>query len=83
MAGRRRGTGRPLRAWLRVDRRRRQLAARLGRACGPVERVTAAAEYARAVLVRLPPAAADQVADQLVEVLTEVVDAAVTARRRR
>lgn len=76
MAGHRRGTGRPTRAQTRADRRRLLLASRLGRARSPAEQLAAAADYARAVLTDLPPAAADLLARELVAALTTAADRA-------
>lgn len=78
MAGHRRGTGRPTRAERRAASRRRLLTDRLARAQSPVERMTAAADYARSVLADLPAAQAQVLADELVAVL---IQAAETSKR--
>lgn len=77
MAGHRRGTGRPTRAERRAASRRRLLTDRLARAQSPVERMTAAADYARSVVADLPAAQAQVLADELVAVLV----AAETSKR--
>ena len=81
MAGHRRGTGRPTRAQARRSRRRARLVSRLGRARSPVERVTAAAEYARGALRDMESFTAESVARELVEHLVATVDQAVTNGR--
>ena len=78
MAGHRRGTGRPTRAERRAASRRRLLTDRLARAQSPVERLAAAADYARSVLADLPESAAGPLADELVAVL---IKAAETSKR--
>ena len=78
MAGHRRGTGRPTRAERRAASRRRLLTDRLARAQSPVERMTAAADYARSVVADLPAAQAQVLADELVAVL---IQAAETSKR--
>lgn len=77
MAGQRRGTGRPTRAERRAASRRRLLTDRMARAQSPVERLAAAADYARSVLADLPAAQAQVLADELVAVLI----AAETSKR--
>ena len=69
MAGHRRGTGRPTRAERRAASRRRLLTDRLARAQSPVERLAAAADYARSVVADLPAAQAQVLADEMVAAL--------------
>lgn len=74
MAGHRRGTGRGTRAERRAASRRRLLTDRLARAQSPVERLAAAADFARSVLADLPPADAGPLADELVAVLIQAAE---------
>lgn len=78
MAGHRRGTGRPLAAALRADRRAKTLTTRLAQATTPSAQISAATDYARAVLTRLDPQEASRIASQLVR---QIVDTARQAEQ--
>ena len=71
MAGKRRGTGKPMRREARPGRRRAVLETELAAQTSPAGRVGAAAEYLRAVLARHPAAA---VADDVVAYLIEAAE---------
>jgi DNA-binding GntR family transcriptional regulator len=84
MAGRRRGTGRPLLIVARATSRRTRLTDQLGRARSPVEQVTAACEYVRAelaALTRRDPQAAAALAAEVVRYLTAAGEQAAQPRK--
>lgn len=62
MAGRRRGTGRPLRSVLKLERRRRALDAELAAAQTPAQQVAVSYDYFRGALIARPDLAPDAAA---------------------
>jgi len=69
MAGYRRGTGRPLAAVLRAERRNRVLTTRLAQATTPQQQVSVACDYLRGVLARIHPGEASRVAGEVVRLV--------------
>lgn len=77
MAGHRQGTGRPTQRRSRAARARAALAERMAAASSPIDKVHAAAEFARSALtvgMRVDPAGTEHSAAQLVHNLIGVAD---------
>lgn len=86
MAGHRRGTGRPLAAVLRAERRNRTFTVRMAQADTPQQQVIVACDYLRGVLARIRPEEASRVAGEVVRLLVgaarEAEQADINRRKR-
>lgn len=74
MAGRRRATGKPLRAVGKAERRRATLDERLALAQTPAQRVSLATDYLRGALANAPAHIAEQVGAGIVTYLIQSAD---------
>lgn len=79
MAGHRRGTGRPIAAVLRAERRNRVLTTRMAQADTPQQQVGVACDYLRGVLARIHPEEASRVAGEVVRLVVGAARAAEQA----
>ncbi|WP_020393437.1 hypothetical protein [Kribbella catacumbae] len=74
MAGKRRGTGRPLRSVEKAERRKAAVLDRLGDATSPSHRLAIALDYLRSALALVPTHVAEQVALVVVNDLVKEAD---------